>query len=88
MADSIQTTVSDISTAFASGSGISASSMTAVAFVTVIALIAVLGISVLFKKLQGFQKDDNAHEVLRTTGIIFLAIILVIIIANGLIIRP
>lgn len=85
MAD-VNKQISDINAAFADGSGISVGDMSTVVVIAVFALVFIIAISVVFKKLQAFQKDDNAFEVLRTVGIIFVAIIFVIIIANFVVI--
>lgn len=71
--------VSSIKTAFAGGSGLQPGQMITVAVVAVVLLLLIFGMSVLFKKLSMFQKDNDANDLIKVTLILFLVFIIGII---------
>ncbi len=78
--------VNSIKYAFTAGSGIDSTALIAVLMVAIVGVVLVMSISVIFKRLNLFRKDENADEVLKTTLIVFLTIIVVIVITNFVVI--
>ncbi len=78
--------VNSIKQAFTAGSGINSTALIAVLMVAILGLVFVMALSVIFKRLNQFRKDDNAEDVLKTTMIVFLTIIVVIVITKFVII--
>lgn len=78
--------VNSIKQAFTAGSGINSTALIAVLMVTIFGVVFVMALSVIFKRLNQFRKDENADEVIKTTMIVFLTIIVVVIVTHFVVI--
>lgn len=78
--------VNSIKQAFTAGSGINSTALIAVLMVAIFGVVFVMALSVIFKRLNQFRKDENADEVIKTTMIVFLTIIVVIIVTHFVVI--
>lgn len=79
------TSATDIATAFTNGSGMSAGGLAIVIGVAVMGIMFVFSISVLFKRLNMFQKDQDGHELWRATGLIVLAIAMISLFTSAIV---
>lgn len=78
--------VNSIKQAFTHGSGISDSDMTTLGMITLLGLLFVIVLSVIFKRLVMFKKDQDAFEVLKVTLSVFLTVVVVLVISKFVIV--
>ncbi len=78
--------VESIKQSFTSGSGIQSSEMVTALMVIILGVLLVMAISVIYKSLLLFRKDENAQDILKLTLIVFLTILLVLVITHFVVI--
>ncbi|MDP8051508.1 hypothetical protein QJU23_03585 [Pasteurella atlantica] len=78
--------VESIKQSFALGSGIQSTEMITALMVIILGILLVMAISVIYKSLLQFRKNENAQDILKLTLIVFLTILLVLVITHFVVI--